>query len=434
MGINPNIILGIQPAQFKTADPMESVQKSLALQGLMGQQDLQGMQLKQAQQAEESQGRLRSILSNNPPDLEGELTRGGFLDQALKVGKERRENKKLDAETGKMAADTVGKSLENYKSLIPQLATPQDAAGWWTAQYNDPVVGPILQRLGPLEQAIARVPQDPAQFRDWQFKTSAGIDKFMADQRAREQNAETGRHNVKTEENAAGQLKVSQGQLGVAQGNLGLSRERLRMEQNAPKGTYDTERGVIVDTRTAQATPVTMGGQPLGPKEKLTDAQKKELASIDSQQNILRGALAEVDKSPNAFSTARGLATMAGAIPESMAGKYMDTPAQREARSYVFNVVSKVINERAGAAQSAQELARLRSFLPAETDDAGQIKDKLTSFSNYLENSRAGYDKPQGVRMPQPAQTAQPPRQMVPGANRPGPVAQPSGVKFLGFE
>jgi hypothetical protein len=53
--------------------------------------------------------------------------------------------------------------------------------------------------------------------------------------------------------------------------------------------------------------------------------------------------------------------------------------------------VSKVINERAGAAQSVQELSRLRSFLPAEMDDAKQIQDKLTAFETYLQDSRKAY-------------------------------------------
>jgi hypothetical protein len=69
-------------------------------------------------------------------------------------------------------------------------------------------------------------------------------------------------------------------------------------------------------------------------------------------------------------------------------------------------VVSKVINERAGAAQSVQELSRLRSFLPAEMDSAKQIQDKLTAFETYLKDSRKAYsggknsgqDDPLGLR------------------------------------
>jgi hypothetical protein len=101
------------------------------------------------------------------------------------------------------------------------------------------------------------------------------------------------------------------------------------------------------------------------------------------------GALEAVDKTPSAFSMGRGMATMAGPIPESVAGRF-DNDAERQARSYVFNNVSKVINERAGAAQSAQELARLRSFLPAETDNADQIKSKLKAFKTYLSDMEAG--------------------------------------------
>lgn len=42
---------------------------------------------------------------------------------------------------------------------------------------------------------------------------------------------ETGRHNLVTEKNAAGQLGVSQGQLGVAQGNLAVNQENLAIRK-----------------------------------------------------------------------------------------------------------------------------------------------------------------------------------------------------------
>ena len=128
---------------------------------------------------------------------------------------------------------------------------------------------------------------------------------------------------------------------------------------------------------------------------KLTEAQKKELSTIEAQEKTVQGALDAVKKTPTAFGMARGAATMSGSIPETIAGRF-DSPAQREARSYVYNVVSKVINERAGAAQSAQELARLRSFLPAEMDSADQITSKLNAFQTYLKDQREGWAKPQG--------------------------------------
>lgn len=56
--------------------------------------------------------------------------------------------------------------------------------------------------------------------------------------------------------------------------NYNVSKQRLALDQNAPKGTYDHERGVLVDGRTGEARPVTMNGQPIGVKEKpLTETQ-----------------------------------------------------------------------------------------------------------------------------------------------------------------
>jgi hypothetical protein len=127
----------------------------------------------------------------------------------------------------------------------------------------------------------------------------------------------------------------------------------------------------------------------------MPESQKKEIQSLDSQIAVVDHALEQVKKNPTAFTFARGAATMAGAIPESIAGR-QDTDAERQARSFVFNTVSKTINERAGAAQSAQELARLRSFLPGELDDAEQIDSKFKSFKAYLNEQRDVYAAPIG--------------------------------------
>jgi hypothetical protein len=151
---------------------------------------------------------------------------------------------------------------------------------------------------------------------------------------------------------------------------------------------YDPERGVLVNTRTGNASPVTQGGAPI--PARVSDSVKNELAKIDSEAGIINGAIKAVEKTPSAFGFQRGAATLAGTLPESIAGR-MDSSDERQSRAYLFNTVSKVINERAGAAQSAQELARLRSFLPGETDSAPQIVDKMKSYQSYLKEKRDGY-------------------------------------------
>lgn len=135
------------------------------------------------------------------------------------------------------------------------------------------------------------------------------------------------------------------------------------------------------------------GSVPLGIGPKMSESQKKELQGLDAQVSIIDRALAEVKKTPTAFSFKRGVATLAGGVPESIAGRFQ-SPEEQQARAFIFNVASKAINERAGAAQSAQELARLRSFLPAETDSAEQVQNKLTSFKQYLKEQRNVYSEP----------------------------------------
>lgn len=116
---------------------------------------------------------------------------------------------------------------------------------------------------------------------------------------------------------------------------------------------------------------------------------RKELTSIDQQRSIIEGALKAVKETPGAFSFARGAAAAALPFGESIVGR-TETPEQTQARAYVFNNVSRVINERAGAAQSAQEMQRLRSFLPADTDNAEQIANKLKGFQTYLQDLEKG--------------------------------------------
>ena len=147
---------------------------------------------------------------------------------------------------------------------------------------------------------------------------------------------------------------------------------------------------MLVNTRTAEASPIMAGGQPLAPK--LSSEQSKDITAVNQQRATIDGAIADVKANKSAFSFKRGLAQN---VPygESLAGR-LETPAETETRAYVFNNVSSVIKERAGAAQSAQELQRLNAFLPATTDSADQIVSKLNGFKKYLND----YEK--GTRVP----------------------------------
>jgi hypothetical protein len=144
---------------------------------------------------------------------------------------------------------------------------------------------------------------------------------------------------------------------------------------------------MLINTRTgASQTIMGANGQPLAPK--LSPEQSKDITSINQQYSTIEGALKAVEKTPSAFSFARGSAQNLPA-GESIAGRF-DKPEESAARAYVFNNVSAVIKERAGTAQSASEMQRINSFMPAVTDNAKQIENKLGGFKSYLKDLEKG--------------------------------------------
>lgn len=158
---------------------------------------------------------------------------------------------------------------------------------------------------------------------------------------------------------------------------------------NEVKPQWDSTTGQFVYAPSPEA-PTGVAVQPKGYVPKPPEHTRRELDSIDAQIGIVQGAKKAATETPGAFTMQRGMATEMGGVAESVAGRF-DSPKESQARSYVFNVVSKVINERAGAAQSVQELARLRSFLPSPMDNEQQINNKLTAFEEYLKDQRKAY-------------------------------------------
>ena len=143
---------------------------------------------------------------------------------------------------------------------------------------------------------------------------------------------------------------------------------------------------MLVNTRTAEASPIMAGGQPLAPK--LSSEQSKDITAINQQRATINGAIDAVEKNKSAFGFVRGIAQNAP-YGESIAGRF-EKPEDTQARAYVFNNVSAVIKERAGTAQSAQELTRINSFLPATTDKADQVISKLKGFNQYIDDLEKG--------------------------------------------
>ena len=127
----------------------------------------------------------------------------------------------------------------------------------------------------------------------------------------------------------------------------------------------------------------------------MTDKSQNDLVAISRQKAAVNSALDVLKQQPEAFSFERG-AVETLPFGESLIGR-ANTPKETEARSQVFNIVSSVIKERAGTAQSAGEKRTLERFLPSATDNSQQIESKFKGFNNYLATQEKGikdYYKP----------------------------------------
>lgn len=382
--------------------PMQGAGQAFQLRALMDQSALQGLQRHQIERgiADEDAKRALAVEAGGDPMKLRDLLRGrGLFKPAMELDKQILETKKTQGEIDSKEAETVGRLADQWRNM---LAPVQDAATYDAFRVRvsqDPLfsrfAGSLPQQFDPnwVRTNMLTATQAYEKTRPhWEMKnTGKALVPVQMNSDAPGFSAAPLTMTTTPGEDQANARAISEGKL-----NRGVTIRGQNMVDARSGQTYDTDRGVVVDTRAATARPVTAGGSALGQKQ--PESSRKELAALESQENTVAEALRSVQRTPGAFSMQRGLATMAGTIPETLANAG-SSDKNIQARSFVFNVVSKVINERAGAAQSAQELARLRSFLPAETDNATVIESKLKGFQKYIGEQKKAY-QPKALGQP----------------------------------
>ncbi len=182
------------------------------------------------------------------------------------------ENEKTAAGTGKdqAAADKerIANGLQRFQIANQLMSGVRDQASYDMArQKATEFFGPeFAAKLPPVFDAgeVERgrlQAQSVAQQLEQEWKQK-GYDRDIANDKEKVRqfgvtSGEQQRHNRTTE--------------GISGGNLALARTREAREAQAPRGTYDSERGLIVDPRTGESRPVTSGGAPIGPKPAAKD-------------------------------------------------------------------------------------------------------------------------------------------------------------------
>lgn len=426
MPIDHNIPLGVKP--FQMPDPMNAMARALQIGGAMDDRASNRMLLDEKRSKLQRSNRMYEIAKGGASALRSE----GFHTEANEIEKGELENTGKRLTNQKTEIDTRGSVLGQYRSALDSVTSPDQAAQWLQAQYADPQVGKFLASKMPLEQAVGSIPRDPAGFQGWLQRNALGLDKAMGRELDLRKQGEVERHNQGTEGIQRGQLAVSQGNLGVAQSNLGLRRQELDHAKNAPKGQYDADRGVMIDQRTGVASPVTMGGKPLGPKQSgagnVTEGERKAatlLQRMDGSLKQLQTALAEDPGAAKPQLISSGLRSMG----MEAAANTNDNPARQRVEAAQLDILDAALTLGTGAAYTREQLESYRrSYFPQIGDKSDQVADKKARLDNILNAARIGAGRAA------PAQSGATPPAGTPAriTDDAGYNALPSGAEFVG--
>lgn len=177
---------GVRPIE----DPQNALMRAMQVQGARDQRA-------QAQRAMEDENALREATIESGGDQNKLMQllygRGNYKAASgvqkniqdadvARVGieKDRAEIAAKKAAAAKTNSEVVADALKRYRAQLDYIESPQTAARWTQSQYEDPTIGPIMLQFGPLEEAIAQIPQDPQTFAQWREKQSKGMEQYRA--------------------------------------------------------------------------------------------------------------------------------------------------------------------------------------------------------------------------------------------------------------
>jgi len=167
MAIDSSIPLQVQPAQ----DPFAQYSKLAQLQNMQTQGRMADAQLQSQQRGIERQNKLAQLLAQGgaPEQVEGNLRQGGFLDESLKYGKDRRENSKTDLGN----EETRQKLFKGSLNLIATNPTPETVNA-----VLDDLERQTGKPAGPAKQIFAQA-KSPEQIVEFAKRMGIELDKQM---------------------------------------------------------------------------------------------------------------------------------------------------------------------------------------------------------------------------------------------------------------
>jgi hypothetical protein len=213
-----------QIAQPRPVNRLAQYANVAQIQGLQQQNALASMKMDEMRRASEDDQALRADLAAPGADPYNALLKRGRIKEANEFQKGQTERKRTEVSIAKDELE-MGIKRAEYGASVLSLATDQTS-------YDR-----VRQVLGSTfgEKAIAQMPPqfDPAYV---QAEVTKGMTRKqqLEEERARQQQAETARHNRTTEANSAGQLRVSQGNLDLRKKEFDLNSGNAVAEAGGP--------------------------------------------------------------------------------------------------------------------------------------------------------------------------------------------------------
>ena len=163
MPVNFNALAREGPANFY--EGLVSGQQAAA-QNMLAQQKM-------------AQDQETNALNRQKAQIEMESARLG--QETARLGQERTRGL-MTAETEERARARRVERAGMFRERLLRAGTPEAAREIVKMQYADPDLAPVLSQAGTLEQALAEVPDDPAQFQTYRQQEAMGMSEWMKSQ------------------------------------------------------------------------------------------------------------------------------------------------------------------------------------------------------------------------------------------------------------
>ncbi len=254
--LDPNIILQARQPQIES--PMNNLAKLMQVQGLQQQNQLGQLKMDEHRVAGERRNKLASLLSGQyetPEARESALLSGGFMDEATKLGTDRRANQKSDLEIDTSRQKLATERYTTFKKTLGALESRPDLSKDLVTQVGQELVSAGIIPAEMYRASIANMPDDPnalrqrlregvaAQMTPEQMFTVFAPKPEKIDSGQTIGFRDTNPNSPTYGQNTGGapvQKQMTPGEVAsnrVAQGNLAVSQSRLNFDkQQGPAG------------------------------------------------------------------------------------------------------------------------------------------------------------------------------------------------------